>query len=574
MRWLAGKSNELIDWSPYSMGPVLDTVEELFQRVERDGRVLLDPQLRVFKDVEATQPAFRDYLKHMYEEETIVSPDGQKEHLVYQKALKELLDPEDESNKRSLEKTVEYLQVQCRAGLIKLHDQRTVLPQYLTSQDGAKCWAKMAQAHSDTKGTEATNDKFSESVFCVFDRMLKIFHGISREAASGLAQAIRAKSFWQGDVVLRRKSQEPPAPGIGYFFKLPLPEQESLVEYVRVQNRPMHKIDAEHNAEVAAYVKAKVRTNSEEQLKALVTEWAYGMSFFDRWQERGVRTVGAMTAALNKIDAENQEARPSKRTQLKLDWLREQIEMRTRGLRWVDFATKWSSTLDDDAGSVADLEGALKEIIDEERERRAAGELPEAAPAPLMKMKTYKELGTPTAQAEALAEMREVLTEDELGREKVERERERLEAVGEIDAVGDAQPEQAPEFDTLVGWQLELRWRYYVTDNSCKSGRRSEYIWCTGEVVEVANGRTTKKTAGDGIDSRTVKETKGGVLPWNAVRVRWPEDKSRNEPETFVWTLLYPADFNKERHLSWRYDHSSLVRLRKERLVAAPSQVT
>ena len=45
------------------------------------------------------------------------------------------------------------------------------------------------------------------------------------------------------------------------------------------------------NAEVAAYVKSKAKTASEEELDALVTEYAYALSFFDRWKERGVRTV-------------------------------------------------------------------------------------------------------------------------------------------------------------------------------------------------------------------------------------------------------------------------------------------
>ena len=70
-----------------------------------------------------------------------------------------------------------------------MHDERTVLPQYLESQDGALAFSKQAQAHEDTKGCEAANDKFSESVFGVFDRMLQRCPGISREAASALAQA-------------------------------------------------------------------------------------------------------------------------------------------------------------------------------------------------------------------------------------------------------------------------------------------------------------------------------------------------------------------------------------------------
>ena len=126
--------------------------------------------------------------------ETSLSPDGKPKYAQHRLALDELLSPIDETNVRTRALTIEYLQVQCRAGVVKMHDTRMVLPEYLTSQDGAKCWSKVAQGHADTKGTEANNDKFSESVFGVFDRMLKMFHGISREAASGLVQ-VTASQF-------------------------------------------------------------------------------------------------------------------------------------------------------------------------------------------------------------------------------------------------------------------------------------------------------------------------------------------------------------------------------------------
>jgi hypothetical protein len=360
MRWMAGKSATLIDWSPYSMGPVLDKLEGLFDRAARDGRVLLDPALHdptspsyLWKAVADSQPTFREYLDYTYKEDKVTSANGKEKHLQYKLALDELLNPTDETNQKSTALTIQYLQVQCAAGLTKLHDDRTVLPRYLTSQDGALCWAKVAQGHADTKGCEATNDKFSESVFGVFDRMLKRNDGCSREAAAALAHAVRAKSFWQGDTVLRRKQQRPPQPGIGYFHTLPPQEQEALVEYVRKIQRQQRQVDRADNAEHAEYVKAKVKSNTQDELQALITEWGYSMSFFERWQERGVRSVAQVTAGLRKLDATSAEPEVVRRaTQAKLDWLREQIEMRTRGLQWVDFKAKWSSTLDDQVGTV------------------------------------------------------------------------------------------------------------------------------------------------------------------------------------------------------------------------------
>ena len=64
----------------------------------------------------------------------------------------------------------------------------------------------------------------------------------------------------------RRKKQEPPPPGLGYFHTLPLQEQEALVEWARRSTRAQRKVDAAHNAEVAAYVKSKAKTSSEIEL--------------------------------------------------------------------------------------------------------------------------------------------------------------------------------------------------------------------------------------------------------------------------------------------------------------------
>ena len=93
-----------------------------------------------------------------------------------------------------------------------MHDERTVLPSNLTSQDGALSASKVGRAHADTIGCENTNDRFSESVFGTFDRSLKRNEGCSREAGSALAHAARMKSFATGDAVRHRKALDAPSP--------------------------------------------------------------------------------------------------------------------------------------------------------------------------------------------------------------------------------------------------------------------------------------------------------------------------------------------------------------------------
>ena len=144
----------------------------------------------------------------------------------------------------------------------------------------------------------------------------------------------------------------------------------------------------------------------------------------------------------------------------------------------------------------------------------ALGELPESAPAPIAKRKKFRELGTKTAQAEAFAEAHSELSPDEL-LAAAERERERLEDAGEISMVGDGQPAVAPDFPSLVGRELDIRWRYWTKEGG---KRKSVYIWCTGVVAEIADGVTTKKTP-----------RCKSPLPWGSVRMRMLTTRRRSQ---------------------------------------------
>lgn len=560
LRWLSGKSAELTNWSPLKNNWALELVEAVFEKAKDDGSVLLDPELDIFQPITNEQPLFRAYLKHMFEHDAVLSPNGKTRHLHYKLALAELLTPQDATNARTTAKTIEYLEVQAAAGLEKMHDAKLAIADKLTSQGGTSTLEKQPTMHTDTMGCHADNN-LSEATIGAWKYERRRIPGISMRRASGLAHERVAKSMAREVKVLHRKRRQPSSRGVqkqrststtstmfGFFHRLPVSEQVALIEMARCERKAQRRLDQEDGAELDAHRRLCRKTNSQLELESLIKQFALALSFFDRYTQRGVTSVGDL----------NRELRSLKSDQEKLDWLREQIEMRVIGFGWVEYKTQWSSGRDEGVGSVSDLIGQLKEILEAQADR----DVPEAAVAPIMQRKTFKELGTPTVQAEQLAHQRLSLSEEEL-LAAAERERERQEACGELDTVGDRQPSKAPPLDeSLIGRKVEIHWRYWrpttEAEQSKAKGKRKApqkkqvFIWCEGTIEEVSDG--------------TIRQSKRheDALPAGAVRIRWPADADHAEKETLVWSILNPEDWCKPVHLGWRWAPSELARVAEE----------
>ncbi|KAL1504931.1 hypothetical protein AB1Y20_008698 [Prymnesium parvum] len=427
------------------MGEALDLVEQLFERAQHNGKLLLDPDLDLFKPIADKQPLFAQWRRHTLEVESILAADGKTKHLVWKLARDEMLNPSDATNRLTQNKTVEYLEVQCAAGLHKMHDPRLALQNKLSSQGGSCSVGVSDAAHRDMIGVHATNDELAESVFGTYDMILRRCPGISMEAASAVAQSVRSKMLALGDHVARRKAASRPKQVAceSWFYKLPEREQEALVELARKTVKEMRDIDSTDHRALDEYHSARRKTNEADELDALFTQYALALSFFERWCKRGVETTGQITSILNGFGDRNQE---------KLDWLREQIEMRTIGLSWSDWSTPWSSAANDHVGTVDQLRSYLKDVLAEEKALLDKGLLPckqralasnsdlkAECPAPQLKRKTFKTLGTPTVQAGALSSDATEL-DPEVILAAAEQRRAELEARGEIDWVCDRQP--------------------------------------------------------------------------------------------------------------------------------------
>lgn len=137
LRWLAGKSSQLTNWSPYCMGDAMDLVEQFFERAQHNGSLFLDLTLDIFQPIKEMQPLFASWFEETFTRSHILAPDGQTKHLHYKLVRSELLDPVDPTNVATRLKTIEYLEVECRAALKKMHDHKLALRDKLTSCDGS-----------------------------------------------------------------------------------------------------------------------------------------------------------------------------------------------------------------------------------------------------------------------------------------------------------------------------------------------------------------------------------------------------------------------------------------------------
>lgn len=73
---------------------------------------------------------------------------------------------------------------------------------------------------------------------------------------------------------------------------------------------------------------------------------------------------------------------------------------------------------------------------------------------------------------------------------------------------------------------------------------------CRAQVEQVANGTTDKRTP-----------RCSTLLEAGAVKIKWPEDVEFEEKEGAIWSVLKAEDFNRQRHLGWRFSAESIARL-------------
>ena len=320
----------------------------------------------------------------------------------------------------------------------------------------------------------------------------------------------------------------PPRPG--FFWRLEKAARHSLLRMVR---RELPEALKEHRSEKKAHDEEKLARREEAvqlQLDAAVEKYAAALELYDAWRVQGIKSKGALEAALKGLSPNEQLAE-----------LRHQVEMRTVGCGWKQFETKWSFFSDEKHHTIEKLRSMLlDDIIPYEIALRRKKQLPAEAAPPQLNSHVIKDLGTVDADA-LLLEQESLFSVSNL-KSKAEAARTRREAAGISDRWEALQQKEAPAFDTrLVGKRLEVCWPYKEDGKTIK-------IWASGTVKRVADGLADKASA------RAKKILPAGALLWG-----WDADPEYNEPAGEKWLVLLPHKWNKQVQYAWRFDPCELA---------------
>ena len=132
MRWLAGKHEQLQDFSIVSCSRMLELAEVMFKAVAADGHALLDPALDPFKEIADQQPLFREW-RAAREARVTRSPDGTP-YAIHKVALAEARSPAGAGNAQATEMVVALAEKMANGALAAMHDSKRAIADKLTSQ--------------------------------------------------------------------------------------------------------------------------------------------------------------------------------------------------------------------------------------------------------------------------------------------------------------------------------------------------------------------------------------------------------------------------------------------------------
>ena len=512
LRFFANSS--ALGFSPVDMGRPLAALLEFLSQANVDGSMFFNKALDIFDGFEdcPEEKAIYDEWKDFFAKRKGKTVDGSMKVNIDELVKNALFEPNRECQAAHLE-CVACLEQYALGFLQAMGD--TPMADYVaggvyapgTVTGNAK--AAMAGAHSHSGNAESTfgTHKHLEQ---------KTFPGIEAYNAMGMTVASMNGTF-DSELVVKEERMGQARP-TSRFDELPEKNKISILLCAKQMANSVAKVD---RAEKSSFIEHRKQSLEEKANATMVRQVAADETTSKYFEMLRWTSHQAVDRELRKIEGER----------AKVEALKEQARIRTKGYRWTDLQFPFSTN--GKARTVEELTSDVKGMIAKE-----AGRAPPPTP-PAHTHRTFRldSFGTPTVEAlklreescwspEELAEVRE---QQSAKRELAAAEREHE----KHDQFAIEQPESAPEL--AVGMKIEVLTQLQQTDENDELKFYNQ--WLAATVLQASTGE----------EKRPAKNGRLIAVPKGYFYLSYDDGAE-------TWEKLNADDFNCARKGSWRLD--------------------
>ena len=165
-RWLAGKTHEFkeYNWSPLSMGRVLDTLDEKLNKIKSDPKLIFKSSVMmdIFKNHREELPPFKQYWEDTFKKRqmSVVARKSRAKVVHFKQALNHLFRPTHKTDRDTKQRVTELAKTAASALITELHDKKKATYRYLSASNSDMCYNNCSKGKKKAfLGKKATNDE-------------------------------------------------------------------------------------------------------------------------------------------------------------------------------------------------------------------------------------------------------------------------------------------------------------------------------------------------------------------------------------------------------------------------------
>ena len=438
-RWLAGKTHELkeYNWSPLSMGRVLDTLDSKLKMIKANPKLILKERfmMDIFKRYRQELSPFQAYWDDTFKKRqmSVVARRSGAKVAHFKQALHHLFRPTRKTDKDTRQRVIELAKTASDTLITELHDEKKATYRYLSASNSDMCYKNCSEDKKNAfLGKKATNDEAESTLGATTHVIQKC--GRIDIANAGAVSDLNRNGF------VHRPTSKKDTKSEGLFHQFSEKIRHAIV-LVAMRDAPATK--ARNNEDLVLQLEAKQakeelakQKNMENATEAYIEGLYYRAMYDSEACAKG--DVKRVNEILNKLTSDT----------AKYNFLKENIKIRVKGFGWEWCHHAWSKG--NRKYTIKELADHLRSIIRREKNE----DIPDEPTPEIQKRVNTAILGTFNDFSKHL-DAKYFKDEDEFKEACMKLKGER-EARGEGSMYSTLQPFNRPDLDELLNKRIDV----------------------------------------------------------------------------------------------------------------------